>query len=397
MIPSGFDFVADRVIKGRIYPALARHQARPYTQAWREFGQHWPWTTPLRIQEYCQQHGVPITVWDCDSRPDHPVWYPICVGFFDFEIDYLALVPPTVAAGVLEGRFRLLFWYHEGDNPERIRARLQDLCSQHHWPGDCYVFVSANTATRRLDNFVYFADFEFWYYQRNLEVAPTAINHCARSRDFTVLNRVHKPWRAAVMADLQRHGLLDNSYWSYCSGSGADEQDGPITVDSIAQLRYARTQFLESAPYFCDSLADQDRNNHGVTVTEHHSNSWCNIVIESQMDVDQSGGVFLTEKTFKPIKHGQPFFIVGAAGSLAELRSMGYRTFDHVLDNSYDLETNATHRWQMTLTSIQRAHCEGLDHIYQACLDDLRHNQQLFMTCHQTRLNTLQETINARR
>ena len=34
------NLVADRVVKGRIYPALARHQAVPYTQGWREFGQH---------------------------------------------------------------------------------------------------------------------------------------------------------------------------------------------------------------------------------------------------------------------------------------------------------------------------------------------------------------------
>ena len=115
------------------------------------------------------------------------------------------------------------------------------------------------------------------------------------------------------------------------------------------------------------------------------------------MDVDQSGGVFLTEKTFKPIKHGQPFFVVGAAGSLVELRAMGYRTFDHVLDNSYDLEPDATERWKMLLSSIQRAHREGLGDIYQCCLADLQHNQQLFMSCHQSRLNTLQENINAYR
>jgi hypothetical protein len=397
LTPYSFDFVADSVIKGRIYPALARHQARPYTQSWREFGQHWPWTTPLRIQEYCQQHAVAVNIWDCRNRPDHPVWYPICLGFFDFSIDYLSLVPEPVTVGVHEGWLRLLFWYHEGDNPQRISQRLRELCKQHAWPEQSWVFVSANTAARRLDNFVYFADFEFWYYQRNLEVAPVPVDPGSRTRDFTVLNRVHKPWRAAVMADLQRHGLLDHSYWSYCSGPGADDQDGPISVDSISQLRYARTRFLQSAPYFCDDLADQDRNNHAVTIPEHHSNSWCNIVIESQMDVDQSGGVFLTEKTFKPIKHGQPFFVVGAAGSLAELRNMGYRTFDHVLDNSYDLEPNATERWRMLLDSIQRAHRAGLPDIYQDCQADLRHNQQLFMSCHQSRLNTLLETINAHR
>ena len=31
---------------------------------------------------------------------------------------------------------------------------------------------------------------------------------------------------------------------------------------------------------------------------------------------------------------------MGPAGSLATLRNLGYRTFDHAIDNSYDLETN---------------------------------------------------------
>ena len=46
----------------------------------------------------------------------------------------------------------------------------------------------------------------------------------------------------------------------------------------------------------------------------------------------------LTEKTFKPIKHGQLFFVAGPAGSLQALRDMGYRTFDHVLDNQIWLQ-----------------------------------------------------------
>lgn len=389
-----FKFVADQVVKGRIYPALARHQARPYTQAWREFGQHWPYTTPLRVQEYCQQHKFAIDTFAWTDKT-HNLYYPICIGFFDFDIDYFKLLPEIIEHRLKHQELRVLFWYHEGDNPERIRDRLDHLCAQHELSPDCYRFISANTAARRIPRFIYFADFEFWYYQRNIDHAPLPAHTDSRDRDFTVLSRVHKPWRAAVMADLHRNNLLANSYWSYCSVDEADSADGPISVDSISQLRYARQKFMESAPYFCDSLDNTQRNNHSITVDEHYTNSWCNIVIESQMDVDQSGGVFLTEKTFKPIKHAQPFFIVGAAGSLAELRRMGYRVFDDVLDNSYDNETDATDRWLMLLDSIRSAHRQGLNNVYQACKNDIEHNQQLFMTCHQSRLNTLLEDINA--
>ena len=60
-----FNFVVDRVVRGKIYPALALHKAEPYTPEWRIFGQKFPFTTPLRIQEYCELHEVKIAAEDC--------------------------------------------------------------------------------------------------------------------------------------------------------------------------------------------------------------------------------------------------------------------------------------------------------------------------------------------
>jgi hypothetical protein len=48
-------------------------------------------------------------------------------------------------------------------------------------------------------------------------------------------------------------------------------------------------------------------------------------VFETHFDADQSGGAFLTEKTFKPIKHGQLFFIAGLLAVYKVLRDQGYR------------------------------------------------------------------------
>ena len=48
----------------------------------------------------------------------------------------------------------------------------------------------------------------------------------------------------------------------------------------------------------------------------------------------------LTEKTFKPICLRMPFMLVGTRGSLAYLRSYGFKTFGHLWDESYDDEIN---------------------------------------------------------
>lgn len=44
----------------------------------------------------------------------------------------------------------------------------------------------------------------------------------------------------------------------------------------------------------------------------------------------------LTEKIFKPIVSKQPFMLIAAPGNLAYLRSYGFKTFDGIIDESYD-------------------------------------------------------------
>lgn len=387
------NLIADRVVKGRIYPALALHLAAPLTQAWREFGLHWPYTVPLRLQEYCDQHQVPLTIYSITEQLPPNTFYPIGLGFFDFSIDYIELLPSMVLHRLQLNDFKLLFYYHEGDNPFNIKQRLDHLCMAHDLDCDCYVFVSGNTAARTLLNFVYFTDFELWYYQRNLATPPLAVHREPRERDFTVLNRLHKSWRALAMADLKSLDLLQNSYWSYCESGQYNDCECPIQIDAFAGLRRYTEEFLQSAPYISDELDHDQRNDHSVMVSKYHVNSYCNIVLETHFDADQSGGAFLTEKTFKPIKHGQMFFVAGPAGSLQVLRDLGYRVFDGVLDNSYDLEVDHTQRWMKLTKAIYFARPQ-LPRLFEQCQVDIEHNQQLFLATKNQRLNSLIKEIN---
>jgi hypothetical protein len=292
-----------------------------------------------------------------------------------------------VFSAVFGRKVRVLFYYHEGDNPKRIKQRLDTLASNLRLPKDCYVFVSANSNADKLPGFVYFNDFELWYYQRNQGCPALSAHSEPREREFTVLNRLHKSWRATAMADLKRQGLLSNSYWSYCE-SGELSDDNPIEIDSIAQLRYDTQQFLKFAPYISDESTQEQRNDHSVTEFKYHSNSYCNIVMETHWDADQSGGVFLTEKTFKPIKHGQLFFVAGPAGSLQALRDLGYKTFDSVLDTTYDQITDNTQRWVKLCEAIDQSRHRLAEH-YESARADIEHNQHLFAQLKTQRLNSI--------
>jgi hypothetical protein len=61
----------------------------------------------------------------------------------------------------------------------------------------------------------------------------------------------------------------------------------------------------------------------------------------------------LTEKTFKPIVSKQPFMLLATPGNLAYLKSYGFKTFDSVIDESYDQITNNKDRWNRALDQIE--------------------------------------------
>jgi hypothetical protein len=52
----------------------------------------------------------------------------------------------------------------------------------------------------------------------------------------------------------------------------------------------------------------------------------------------------LTEKSLRPIACGQPFILAATHGSLEYLRGYGFKTFGHIWNEDYDLETDPSAR-----------------------------------------------------
>lgn len=387
------NIVTDRIVKGKAYPALTTHSAEPYTAEWSEFINHYPRTVPAELLEYCDQHSVAYNLYTIDAYPPNS-YYIIHLGFFDFTIDYIGLLTNTVFDAVRDGRLRILFYYHEGDNPARIKDRLDTLCASYRLTYDVYRFVSGNTAASTIENFVYFCDHELLYYNRNRTDTKIPKTRGSPRRTFTCLARTHQWWRATALADLHRRGLLDTSYWSYNPSItvGNVIEDCPIEIDTL-DIREYLTEFMRNGPYLADSLTPTEHNNHAITVEEHYTNSYCNIVFETLFDADGSGGTFLTEKTFKPIKHGQPFVVAAPPGTLQTLRSLGYRTFDSVIDNSYDTITDNTLRWLAVRGVIETINNSNLEQFRLACQADVEHNQRLFLASKANRLNMLSRKL----
>lgn len=387
-------FCYDRLASDRSgYPNLAALQAEPGTPAWQTFDHHWPRTVPLRLHLYLAQWGFPCVTVPVDLVSG-PAWYPIAFGWFDFSCDYLSMIPQDTMELVHRGTVKILFYYHEGDNPQRIKDRLDQLCSDYEIPEQSYIFVSANTAAKHIPGCVYFQDHECFFRYRNRYQQANPVSTFP-TYEFLALNRTHKWWRATVMTDLLRNGVLDRSLWSYNTEmtTGEHFDDNPIEIDSIPDLRHDLHAFIENGPVYVDGSDDIAHNDHSRVNTNLFFATHWSIVLETHFDADQSRGTFLTEKTFKAIKYGHPFVIVGPAGSLAQLRADGYRVFDQVIDNSYDEIEDNTERWNAVRRTIMQIQRQGAAELARLCQADVQHNRDLFSTRGPAQLNTLIKSL----
>ena len=380
-------FYFDKIVDGKPYPNLAKHQALPYTPEWREFSKKWPFSEPVHFLEYLDQENIEYQL---VTTPENAI-YPVSVSFFDFDVNWFDLIDSAVLTALRAKTLKLWFFYSEGDNPVRIQRHLKNQTIKYNIPLEQIHFTSANSACKDIENFSHFVDDELLYRLRN-EASPIEFHTNRRSRKFTALVRTHKWWRATTMARLWNQNLHNMGYFSYNTNIdvGEAETDNPIEIDNFDNLRKNTRKFLNSGPYIADNYDSDYHNLYHYTIPEHYNDSYLNLILETHLDVDQSGGTFLTEKTFKPIKNSQIFLIIGPQHSINQLRKMGYRTFDHIINHSYDNIENNTLRWDTAMQEAERLILhEHLHSLYIECKDDIEHNQRLFLRSKVNRLNTL--------
>lgn len=85
---------------------------------------------------------------------------------------------------------------------------------------------------------------------------------------------------------------------------------------------------------------------------------WNKFQIEIVSETDAMSDYWFTEKTARCLATGKPFVLISGPNSLAELKNLGFLTFDSVLDESYDKESNPTDRIFKALTSLNNLYTD---------------------------------------
>lgn len=110
-----------------------------------------------------------------------------------------------------------------------------------------------------------------------------------------------------------------------------------------------------------------------VIPTTIYNNSWFSIVAET----DESQHDFITEKTAKCFFSKRIFVCLAAPGHLKLLQEQGFKTFDTIIDESYDSDTNLLRRIKAISKQVQFLANSDPAELYQKAKSILDHNFNL--------------------
>ena len=370
----------------------------PNTSAWWDLCINPPFSYEFRFLKYCKLDKVPQ---NCVLVNDYitgtsSAYYPINLNFWDQNIDYIGLMDDYSRTRFIQGDFRILFYYLEGDKPDpEIYNGLKQMYKRWGIGPDNIRFVTGNYLLKNKNPFIYFCDFELYY--RYLHILENNYvkqqNFSPRDKKYTCLIRADKVWRKIYASYLYQLDVLDKGNFSY---TGYKYETSHKGLNDIAQwdnfdstLQQDILSFELNMPYRCDELDDQAHNNHKLINPDFYQNAYFNFVVETHFDNDT---IFLTEKTFKPILNLQPFVIIGNPGSLQLLKDLGYKTFETVIKEDYDKIINHKDRMSQLLKStFDLCNLSHKHHmrIQQIISDTLKWNQKVLLSPKVNRINKL--------
>jgi hypothetical protein len=168
---------------------------------------------------------------------------------------------------------------------------------------------------------------------------------------FLCMNRRPHQHRRAIVCHLMRRGFLQHSLVSFRDDHPAQSLYDDAEMEAVWQqlqklqpLTIDREFPLDFEAYYRDNAAAVK-----LGVLSPYRDTCFSIVTETHFCNDR---LFVSEKLWKPILNAHPFVVVGTPGTLAYLRSLGFRTFDPMIDESYDTQIDDEERMQALFSTI---------------------------------------------
>jgi len=193
---------------------------------------------------------------------------------------------------------------------------------------------------------------------------------------FLFLNGRSRPHRRALINEFEQRGLLSQALWT-----NLDAMHRPI---QLLPAEYEVEQFL---PHMQTSQQ-------GFIKPELFNNLWGEIYIKPEPYIDTYFSVvtetvfdyphsFRTEKIAKPLAQGHPWICAANSGFYRDIRNLGFQTFGHAIDESFDSIDNGSDRIARIAAVVDDLCGQDMLQLLAACESVCKYNQQHLRTMSQ--------------
>ena len=218
---------------------------------------------------------------------------------------------------------------------------------------------------------------------------------------FCFLSNVKRDHRSYLRCYLNSRGLVEKTLlaWHAMPAQRPDEYHvvnatakSDCQFITVVPFTRIRDKIIPSEELACVYTEAAECLNHSyrnplIAVDANFSNfdagflkySFVNLVAETVFDYPYP---YLSEKTFKCFWELSPFIIIGATGSLAYLKQIGFKTFDAWFDESYDLTADPSARLTKIfrlIDIISKWSLSDCQEVYNQMKTVLEHNRQHYI------------------
>jgi hypothetical protein len=224
---------------------------------------------------------------------------------------------------------------------------------------------------------------------------------------FLFLNGRMRSHRKYLLERFQANGLLEQSLWT-----NLDTDLRLVTTlpqqrwQNFNDINVIKLQFehngvdrmelpigLQLLPKQYESLEFRDNIDHvpsaGTVKFDLFNNAWGDAVVDGTAYRDTYFSLvtetvfnypysFRTEKIWKPIAVGHPFIAVANRGFYRDIQNLGFQTFGHVVDESFDLIDSSQARIERIAEVVEDLCQQDLASFYKECYNVCKYNQDLY-------------------
>jgi hypothetical protein len=213
---------------------------------------------------------------------------------------------------------------------------------------------------------------------------------------FSALSRNYLDWRLRLFLELRSRDLLKNFNYTFNNINPYHNItfDLPFIKDSARKFGYDMDngieQWIDGIPYtpaknkvfmkLSDDIYEIIQSSALHVVIESHFDPFWTWAGASWMHPAEFSPAFPTEKIYKAIACFRPFIVFSTPHFLWEFRQLGFQTFSHAFDESYDEILDDSERLQAIVNEISRLSSlsdQEFAKVIDSCQPQANHNQRM--------------------